>query len=827
MKPLVLIAALALAEAAGAQPLDGPLRAIHNGGNWAFNQDAADRWEADPSQPLLPASYVDWLDSTNIDWVGISVALHVDDSVDSTVEREYSGVRTTTFTDAALRQLIREYRQHGVDVYLTLAFEIHEAEGAARPLARHLLGDPGDPRAGKPLGHEVSDRIDPADWPWRPNHPDHDRFVTEFWRTYTEQAVHIARIAQEEGGRMFGLGTETDGLFRSRAGGYWRNHFLPELRGLVSAVRAVYSGLLTYDQHYSAVEHEHYAPGSRHLWQDLGLDAVGVSAWFPLADRPPTSVLSVEYFRQQYDRIFREHLIPTAARSELPVVLLEYGIVDMVDRPYQPDMTEEDSVGAPYSDRNGNGLDDGQEQQTNVIEGLLRTVAAYPGAVYGAFFWNNWIVSEERWAQHLEDVVRGFSFRGKLAEDAVRAAYDRFQEVRWLPARTLQAGAGDYVVPVGSPVAATSSAPDVAAVAVSGSRVTVRPLSEGVASITVTGDGRTLQFTVRVLDFGPERAALEALYRSTGGGSWAVNTNWLTAAPFEDWHGVEVGQSGHITALRLGAWDEAAGRTIGNGLVGTLPPELRDLVHLQYLALAGNELTGPIPPALGRLTELRDLQLQISGLTGSIPAALGRLTNLQGLDFGANPLTGPILRSLTRLTNLEWFNLDATRVCVPDDPAVRAWLATIDEFLSSGLTCAGTPTGSFTDHPIEPGVTPVRAVHFTELQDRINALRAAFGLQPMAWSDLRPGVPVRLAHVLELRRALEAVYTAVGRPTPTWNGLVAGVRVNPDPRGPHHGAPRRGTVVGVNNRRAEPHGRREMRPFEIGDVPDNGLARTR
>ena len=50
------------------------------------------------------------------------------------------------------------------------------------------------------------------------------RFVREFWNTYTEQAVHFARIAQEEGVRMYSLGTETDRLFRTRSGGdYWTN----------------------------------------------------------------------------------------------------------------------------------------------------------------------------------------------------------------------------------------------------------------------------------------------------------------------------------------------------------------------------------------------------------------------------------------------------------------------------------------------------------------------------------------------------------------------------------------------------------------------------
>ena len=82
-----------------------------------------------------------------------------------------------------------------------------------------------------------------------------------------------------------------------------------------------------------------------------------------------------------------------------------------------------------------------------------------------------------------------------------------------------------------------------------------------------------------------------------------------------------------------------------------------------------------------------------------------------------------------------------------------------------------TEAGSFTDHPIVPGVTPVRAVHFAELRTRIDALRTAAGLPRFAWTDpaLRPGATrVRLVHLLELRRALAAAYAATGRASPGW-----------------------------------------------------------
>ena len=182
----------------------------------------------------------------------------------------------------------------------------------------------------------------------------------------------------------------------------------------------------------------------------------------------------------------------------------------MIGHPSKPDLVEPEG-GFPFSDRHRNGLDDGQDQQANVIEAMLQTVSAYPGVVYGAFFWDNWIVSAERCAHHIEAAARGFAFRGKLAERVVRTTYDRFGSLRWLPTRQRFVGGGARVVPVSLEDAtsylASSSAPDVAAVTVSGSRFSVRPVSEGVAAITVTGAGATdtLQFTVAVLDFETER----------------------------------------------------------------------------------------------------------------------------------------------------------------------------------------------------------------------------------------------------------------------------------------------------------------------------------
>ena len=82
------------------------------------------------------------------------------------------------------------------------------------------------------------------------------------------------------------------------------------------------------------------------------------------------------------------------------------------------------------------------------------------------------------------------------------------------------------------------------------------------------------------------------------------------------------------------------------------------------------------------------------------------------------------------------------------------------------VVAAGTP---FTDHPLRPGATLIRAVHFLELRARIDGLREGLGLSAFRWTDpiLTPGLtPVRRLHLMDLRTALDQAYRAAGRPAP-------------------------------------------------------------
>ena len=176
-------------------------------------------------------------------------------------------------------------------------------------------------------------------------------------------------------------------------------------------------------------------------------------------------------------------------------------------------------------------------------------------------------------------------------------------------------------------------------------------------------------------------------------------------------------------------------------------------------------------------------------------------------------MTGALGRTLLQLT-LDRLNIAGTQVCDPPDAAFQQWLATISDFTSSGLACdaggnrpqsvsaavesaasfdaggnrpqsvsaAVESAASFTDHPIVRGVTPIKAVHFTELRTRIDALRDGSGLARFQWTDpvlVRGVTPVRAVHLRELRAALGEAYVAAGRAAPGWTDAAPTPGVTP------------------------------------------------
>ncbi len=184
--------------------------------------------------------------------------------------------------------------------------------------------------------------------------------------------------------------------------------------------------------------------------------------------------------------------------------------------------------------------------------------------------------------------------------------------------------------------------------------VVLWPVAAGTVTVTITArdtEGaavrQTMTVTVRPEPHGlpEERAALEVIYDAAGGPGWTRNTNWKTAAPLGQWHGVATDVDGRV--LRL--------------------------------ALHENNLSGTIAPELGHLTQVRELHLYGNQLSGTIPAELGNLTRLVNVYLNGNQLTGELPASLTNLRQLRvfWFQ-DNAGLCMPATEEFEDWMNEIE-----------------------------------------------------------------------------------------------------------------------------------------------------
>ena len=152
-----------------------------------------------------------------------------------------------------------------------------------------------------------------------------------------------------------------------------------------------------------------------------------------------------------------------------------------------------------------------------------------------------------------------------------------------------------------------------------------------------------------------DRAALVALYDTTGGANWTDNTNWRGNSSIGEWYGVTTNDDGRVTELRLQQ----------NNLSGQIPAALGNLSNLEVLLLWDNEITGPVPTWLSGLTSLEVLGLGGNQLMGPIPSELGNLQNLRQMSLRENQLTGLIPSELGDLQNLTYLSLRENQLIGP------------------------------------------------------------------------------------------------------------------------------------------------------------------
>ncbi len=250
------------------------------------------------------------------------------------------------------------------------------------------------------------------------------------------------------------------------------------------------------------------------------------------------------------------------------------------------------------------------------------------------------------------------------------------------------------------------------------------------ATETIAGPG-----TRRMTD----REVLEALYHATGGPDWKNSTNWLSALPLAEWHGVSTDGGGRVTRLALSS----------NRLIGNIPPELAGLTNLKVLYLHANELSGAIPAELGALPQLQQLFLGSNKLSGTIPPELGGLTRLRLLLLGGNELSGTIPAELGTLPQLQQLALYSNRLSGTIPPELGGLTNLQDLFLGSNQLSGAIP-------PQLGGLINLRRLYLQS--NRLTGtippeLSALTNLQRLnlGYNDLSGAIPAELALLPQLQ----------------------------------------------------------------------------
>ncbi|MCS6797466.1 MAG: hypothetical protein NZ898_02860 [Myxococcota bacterium] len=208
-----------------------------------------------------------------------------------------------------------------------------------------------------------------------------------FHESYRRFVLAWASDAAAAGADAFSIGVEC-ASWSGRFGGVWRT--------LIEQVRARFAGLLTYSANWDEAEHV--------LFWDL-LDVVGINAFHPLADRSGAS--DADYFAGA-ERNARA--VGDLARTlQMPVLFVEVGYTSRPDAAVEPWLWPDDIVGVPVD----------EIEQSRALEATFAAFVPQPWFV-GFFVW--------RYYATLHDVSQeapwGFSPHGKLAERALRVAFD-------------------------------------------------------------------------------------------------------------------------------------------------------------------------------------------------------------------------------------------------------------------------------------------------------------------------------------------------------------------------------------------------------------------
>lgn len=370
----------------------------------------------------LHPDYLAYLKRTNTQWVVIGNALHIKNSVDSTVELFYSNDYKNfvpSWPDATLRTMIQQLHSNGFKVVL--------AQGIDEPWPEDGTPNPALPAGSKPAWrYQIGQPKAPtgytaADWPWDTTNTNNKNFVKSFWNSYTQVSLYHAKLCQELGVELFEVGAESQELFRSaNIGTKYKVNYKTQIQTLMDSVRKYYTGKIAYYMHVGtwqgAVTTTKADTQWHNLWSDANFDVIGVSLYD--AVRPTTAnytttttVNTVNYFKTKFKDFLVKYVKPVLSRYPTkPIVALELGfqIRDITNI----GLTEPKGL-ISADDYNKNGILDAEEIQSNLFEAYFN-VSDSLGYPNGAMIFGD--NSESDAINNLFNNYNGWGLRSRYAE---------------------------------------------------------------------------------------------------------------------------------------------------------------------------------------------------------------------------------------------------------------------------------------------------------------------------------------------------------------------------------------------------------------------------
>lgn len=211
-----------------------------------------------------------------------------------------------------------------------------------------------------------------------------------YQRSYRAFVTRWARDAQSFGADALSIGVECVSM-SGRFGPFWRS--------LISEIRSIYSGPLTYSSNWDEVENVLF-------WDQL--DWIGVNAFYPLSDHEGASY--DDYVTGAQRAV--EQLAYSAEVLQMPVLFVEIGYTTRANAAVQPWLWPDDMTDVVVD----------EWEQARALTALIGASVSRDWLL-GFFVW--------RYYANVDDVsqeaVWGFSPHAKLAAAALQAAF----HARW------------------------------------------------------------------------------------------------------------------------------------------------------------------------------------------------------------------------------------------------------------------------------------------------------------------------------------------------------------------------------------------------------------